>query len=167
MYYQRLLYRQFTNHFISGICDIYNLSVGTNSYTERMIEQRDIRTAVFIALHARKSDRSSYHSSIQGQFGIDYSYTIVTTISDIQFTVFGKADLMGIIKLGIPQQTVFPSCSCYLSFQYGLSGITFTGIGVFVFTFQISHIHSPYLISFCHRDIKHIFLSFDRAESKV
>lgn len=50
MYYQRLLYRQFTNHFISGICDIYNLSVGTNSYTERMIEQRDIRTAVFIAL---------------------------------------------------------------------------------------------------------------------
>ena len=49
MYYQRLLYRQFTNHFISGICDIYNLSVGTNSYTERMIEQRDIRTAVFIA----------------------------------------------------------------------------------------------------------------------
>lgn len=98
MYYQRLLYRQFTNHFISGICDIYNLSVGTNSYTERMIEQRDIRTAVFIALHARKSDRSSYHSSIQGQFGIDYSYTIVTTISDIQFTVFGKADLMGIIK---------------------------------------------------------------------
>ena len=138
MYYQRLLYRQFTNHFISGTCDIYNLSVGTNSYTERMIEQRDIRTAVFIALHARKSDRSSYHSSIQGQFGIDYSYTIVTTISDIQFTVFGKADLMGIIKLGIPQQTVFPSCSCYLSFQYGLSGITFTGIGVFVFTFQIS-----------------------------
>ena len=110
MYYQRLLYRQFTNHFISGICDIYDLSVGTNSYTERMIEQRDIRTAVFIALHARKSDRSSYHSSIQGQFGIDYSYTIVTTISDIQFTVFGKADLMGIIKLGIPQQTVFPSC---------------------------------------------------------
>ena len=58
MYYQRLLYRQFTNHFISGICDIYNLSVGTNSYTERMIEQRDIRTAVFIALHARKSDSS-------------------------------------------------------------------------------------------------------------
>ena len=98
MYYQRLLYRQFTNHFISGICDIYNLSVGTNSYTERMIEQRDIRTAVFIALHARKSDRSSYHSSIQGQFGIDYSYTIVTTISDIQFTVFGKADLLAFLS---------------------------------------------------------------------
>ena len=118
MYYQRLLYRQFTNHFISGICDIYNLSVGTNSYTERMIEQRDIRTAVFIAFMP---------GSPIGVVTIALSKGNLVSITRIQLlpqsAIYNlpssvKHDLMGIIKLGIPQQTVFPSCSCYLSFQY-------------------------------------------------
>ena len=58
MYYQRLLYRQFTNHFISGICDIYDLSVGTNSYTERMIEQ------------LRYPDRRLYSPSCRSPIGV-------------------------------------------------------------------------------------------------
>ncbi len=57
MYYKRLFYRQFTNHFISGISNIHDLSIGTDSNSERMIEHSNVRTTIFITLHSRKSDR--------------------------------------------------------------------------------------------------------------
>ena len=103
MYYKRLFYRQFTNHFISGISNIHDLSIGADSNSERMIEHSDVRTTIFIALHSRKSDRGTYGSFVYLQSCINHSYTIVTTISDIQLTVFRKTDLVGIIKLGISQ----------------------------------------------------------------
>ena len=49
MYYKRLFYRQFTNHFISGISNIHDLSIGTDSNSERMIEHSNVRTTQIYA----------------------------------------------------------------------------------------------------------------------